>query len=65
MKIGDLVKWRSTGCHGVITQIERSGIHVFVHMLCRADVNGDGGGESRAFPQELVEAKTEVISASR
>ena len=65
MKIGDLVKWRSTGCHGVITQIERSGIHVFVHMLCSADVNGDGGGEIRAFPQELVEAKTEVSSASR
>jgi hypothetical protein len=65
MKVGDLIKWRSTGCHGVITKIERSGIHVFVHMLCSADDDGDGGGEIRAFHQELVEAKAEVISARR
>jgi hypothetical protein len=38
---------------------------VFVHMLCSADDDGDGGGEIRAFHQELVEAKAEVISARR
>ena len=44
MKIGDLIRWRSTGCHGVITKIEETASGLFIHMLCSADEDGDGYG---------------------
>ena len=65
MKIGDLIRWRSTGCHGVITKIEETASGLFIHMLCSADADGDGGGEIRAFHHDHVRNSAEVISASR
>jgi hypothetical protein len=65
MKIGDLIRWRSTGCHGVITKIEETASGLFIHMLCSADEDGDGGGEIRAFHHDHVRNSAEVISGGR
>ena len=69
MKVGDLIRWRSTGVKGVIISIEdvREAGHAYgdvFHILCGADEDGDGEG-MQAFFREHVEKRAEVISASR
>jgi len=64
MKVGDLIQWTGTGCHGMIVAIE-SGKAEFIHILCGPDADGDGGGETLAFPRETIEGYAEVINASR
>ena len=64
MQVGDLIRWRSTGCHGVITEIVRCGVNSTVYVLCGPDGDGFGGGVL-AFHQDLVERSAKVISASR
>jgi len=64
MKIGDLIRWTGTGCHGVIVAIG-TGKAEFIEVLCGPDADGDGGGETLAFPRATVEAYAEVINESR
>ena len=65
MKIGDLIRFVSTGCHGMITRVEQVDTTEFVHVLCGPDAGGDNSGETLAFPRLHIETVAEVINASR
>ena len=70
MKVGDLIGFKSTGCQGLITKVERckhslSGSTEFVHVLCGPDVDGNHAGEILAFPRLHLQMVAEVINASR
>ena len=65
MKIGDLIRFASTGCHGMVTRIQQVGTIELVHVLCGPDADGEGGGDTLAFPRLHIETVAEVINASR
>jgi len=65
MKVGDLIRFVSTGCHGMITRVEQGDTTAFVHVLCGPDVDGESGGETLAFPRLHIETVAEVINESR
>ena len=65
MKIGDLIRFVSTGCHGMVTRIQHVGTTEFVHVLCGPDVDGENGGDTLAFPRLHIETVAEVVNASR
>ena len=65
MKIGDLIRFVSTGCHGMVTRIQQVGTTEFVHVLCGPDTDGEGAGDTLAFPRLHIETCAEVINESR
>ena len=67
MQVGDLIRFRATDCHGLVTKVERVGVTVFVHVLCGPDADGEHAGETRAFPRQHIENPfiAEVINESR
>ena len=65
MQIGDLIRFVSTGCHGVITGIQQIGTTEFVRVLCGPNADGEGAGETLAFPRLHIETVAEVVNASR
>ncbi len=65
MRVGDLIQFVSTGCHGLVTQIKQIGSTEFVHVLCGPDADGENGGETLAFPRLHIESVAELINAGR
>jgi hypothetical protein len=64
MKVGDLIRFSSTGVHGVVTDIRNQNADEYVHVLCGPDADGLDAGEL-AFPKFYLASVTEVINASR
>ena len=65
MQIGDLIRFVSTGCHGMVTRIQQVGTTEFVHVLCGPNADGEDAGETLAFPSLHIEKVAEIINASR
>ena len=65
MNVGDLIRFKSTGCHGLVTGTQTHGTTEFVHVLCGPDIDGDGSGETTAFPRLHIETVAEVINERR
>jgi hypothetical protein len=65
MKVGDLIRFVSTGCHGMVTRIQQVGAIELVHVLCGPDIEGENNGDTLAFPRLHIETCAEVINASR
>ena len=66
MNVGDLIKFVSTGCQGLIVRVEPASPSTeFVHVLCGPDADGLNGGETQAFPRLHLQMVAEVINESR
>jgi hypothetical protein len=65
VKVGDLIRFTSTGCHGLVTEVRAHGANEYVHVLCGADADGIDSGEARVFPQFYITSVAEVINGSR
>ena len=67
MKIGDLIRFVNTGCHGVVLSVRPSPSgHGWIYVLCGSDADGRRAtGEPTAFPTDYLASVAEVISASR
>jgi hypothetical protein len=68
MQVGDLIRFVSTGCHGIITRLESTQWEhtpTFAYVLCGADVDGDRCDEPLAFPVPYLARVAEVICESR
>ena len=68
MKVGDLIRFTATGCHGVITQVPdalEAPCDKFVYVLCGPDADNisDTDGPT-AFPMNYLDRAAEVISES-
>ena len=61
MQVGDLIQFSSTGCHGLIVDVRQEGSTEFVYVLCGADIDGEGGGDTTAFPRLWIETVSEVV----
>ena len=64
MQVGDLIRFSSTGCHGLVIKIRNRDAGEYVHLLCGPDSDGDDVGEL-AFPKFYLASNAEVVSASR
>ncbi len=66
MKVGDLIRFSSTGCQGLVTKIRNHGANEmsYVHVLCGPDADGIDAGE-QAFPKFYLASVAEVINESR
>ena len=64
MQVGDLVRFTSTGCHGMIVDIKK-GKTEFVYILCGPDADGIAVTDALAFPRPYIDGALEVISESR
>ena len=65
MKVGDLIRFTSTGCHGLVTEVRTHGANEYVHVLCGPDVDGNDSAQPQAFPQFYITSVAKVINASR
>ena len=67
MKVGDLIRFINTGCHGVVVQSLRVTLEgrTWIYVLCGPDANGCPSSEPAAFPLEYLARVAEVISESR
>ena len=65
MQVGDLIRFSSTGCQGIVTKITDGSPEKYVHVLHGPDADGEHDDEAIAFPQSYITSKAEVISASR
>ena len=67
MQVGDLVRFTSTGCHGMIVDIKKHpGFKTeFVYILCGPDADGIAVADALAFPRPYIDGVLEVISESR
>jgi hypothetical protein len=67
MQVGDLIRFSSTGCQGVVTKIRSHGANKmpYVHVLHGPDADGEHNGEVLAYPQAYITSAAEVINASR
>ena len=68
MKIGDLIRFVNTGCHGVVAQSVPPTPYCpgWIYVLCGPDADGHRAkGEPTAFPMGYLEGVSEVISESR
>ena len=63
MKVGDLIRFSSTGVQGVVAKITDGFPEKYVHVLCGPDADGNPNGEVLAFPESYIKAV--VISESR
>ena len=61
MKVGDLIRFTSTGCMCLVVKISKDD---HVHVLCGDDADGEDAGRS-AFPRFYLTSVAEVINASR
>ena len=61
MKVGDLIRFSSTGVQGVVTKINSD----WVHVLCGPDADGCANGEVLTFPQFYITSAAEVINEAR
>ena len=64
MQVGELIRFSSTGCHGLVIKIRNHDAGEYVHLLCGPDPNGDDVGEL-AFPKSYITSAAEVINESR
>ena len=67
MKVGDLIRFVNTGCHGVVVQslrMTREG-RTWIYVLCGPDANGHPSREPAAFPLDYLARVAEVISENR
>jgi len=58
---GDYIQFVSTGVRGVVVKTTQHGSIEFVHVLCGPDADGEGGGEIRAFPREVIEDRIWIL----
>ena len=65
MQVGDLIRFTSTGCHGLVTEVRTHGANEYVHVLCGPDADGIDSGEARVFPQFYITSVAELVSESR
>ena len=65
MQVGDLIRFNSTGCQCLVTEVKAHGSTEFVSVLCGPDADGDNGGETLAFPRLHIEMVAELVNASR
>ena len=68
MKIGDLIRFVNTGCHGVVVQSVPPTPYCpgWIYVLCGPDADGHRAkGEPTAFPRDYLVRVSEVINASR
>ncbi len=65
MKVGDLIRFSSTGVQGVVAKITDGFPEKYVHVLCGPDADGDDPGGMLAFPKSYMTSIAEVINASR
>jgi hypothetical protein len=68
VKVGDLIRFTATGCHGVITQVlevEVAG-DGFIYVLCGPDADNisDTAGPT-AFPINYLDRVSKVINEAR
>jgi hypothetical protein len=63
MKVGDLIRFSSTGVQGVVAKITDGFPEKYVHVLFGPDAAGYPNGEVLAFPESHIKAV--VISESR
>tara|TARA_R100000234_G_scaffold119176_1_gene101414 strand:- start:377 stop:589 length:213 start_codon:yes stop_codon:yes gene_type:complete len=64
MQVGDLIRFSSTGCQGLVIKIRNHDAGEYVHLLCGPDPDGDDVGEL-AFPKFYLASVAEVINESR
>ena len=69
MKVGDLIRFINTGCHGVVVQSVRPAPwedRGWIYVLCGPDADGyPASGEPTAFPMAYLTRVAEVISENR
>jgi hypothetical protein len=65
MQVGDLIRFSSTGCQGLVTKVNTERGDEYVHVLCGPDADGDDPGGMLAFPKSYMTSIAEVINASR
>ena len=67
MQVGDLIRFVSTGCHGVVQCVRPSPSgHGWIYVLCGPDADGHRAtGVPTAFPTDYLAKVAEVIHASR
>ena len=66
MQVGDLIRFNTTGCQGLIVKVSPpSPSTEFLHVLCGPDADGEHAGETQAFPRLHLEMVAEVANASR
>ena len=49
MQVGDLIRFSSTGCQGIVTKITDGSPEKYVHVLHGPDADGEHNGEVLAF----------------
>jgi hypothetical protein len=67
MKVGDLIRFINTGCHGVVVQSVRpspSEDRGWIYVLCGPDADGLRS-QPTAFPMGYLARVAEVISENR
>ena len=64
MQVGDLIRFSSTGCQGLVTKVNTDWGDEYVHVLCGPDADGIDAGEL-AFPKFYLASVSEVINESR
>jgi len=66
VKVGDLIRFVNTGCHGVVVQSLRVTLEgrTWIYVLCGPDADGRPSGEPAAFPLGYLTKVAEVISES-
>ena len=65
MQVGDLIRFSSTGCQGLVTKVSTDWGDEYVHVLCGPDADGDDPGGTLTFPKSYMTSIAEVINESR
>ena len=67
MKVGDLIRFINTGCHGVVVQSLQVTLEgrTWIYVKCGPDADGHPSREPAAFPLDYLARVAEVISESR
>ncbi len=65
MQVGDLIRFSSTGCHGLVVKTSTDWGDEYVHVLCGPDADGHESAAAMAFPRHYVTSIAEVVNESR